>query len=285
MARLRHAVALDHRRAERRFQVAHHLRRQGRRGGAEEAQLHPPDDLPVALRPRQDRLVHGRHRRVPGGPLRIEPAEEAQRVEARRADHRPAARERGQRRRDQPVDVEQRHHVEAGVVRRQLPGSARCCRAEAVTLRWVSGTIFGRAVVPEVCSTSATSSALRPCPAAPALPGLAALQDEAARAALHLGHQLQHRHAQSLRHRPRRRLDAPLHDQRPRLQVGQVELELLVLVGRVQRRRGGARRRSTRRPPPSPARSAARSPPGRRGRRRSRLSAATVRSASARSPA
>ena len=39
--------------------------------------------------------------------------------------------------------------------------------AEAVTLRWVSGTIFGRAVVPEVCSTSATSSL-------PARPGCAA---------------------------------------------------------------------------------------------------------------
>ena len=31
-------------------------------------------------------------------------------------------------------------------------------RAEAQTLRWLSGTILGREVVPEVCSTSATSS-------------------------------------------------------------------------------------------------------------------------------
>ena len=42
--------------------------------------------------------------------------------------------------------------------------------AEAVTLRWVSGTIFGRDVVPEVCSTSAMSSAC-------AVPGCAAVPD------------------------------------------------------------------------------------------------------------
>ena len=30
--------------------------------------------------------------------------------------------------------------------------------AEAATLTWLSGTIFGRAVVPDVCSTSAISS-------------------------------------------------------------------------------------------------------------------------------
>ncbi len=35
---------------------------------------------------------------------------------------------------------------------------SRMWRAEAQTLRWLSGTIFGREVVPEVCSTSATSS-------------------------------------------------------------------------------------------------------------------------------
>jgi hypothetical protein len=33
------------------------------------------------------------------------------------------------------------------------------CRAEAVRLAWVSVTILGRAVVPDVCSNSATSSA------------------------------------------------------------------------------------------------------------------------------
>ena len=33
------------------------------------------------------------------------------------------------------------------------------CTAEAHTLRWVKGTILGREVVPEVCSTKATSSA------------------------------------------------------------------------------------------------------------------------------
>jgi hypothetical protein len=41
--------------------------------------------------------------------------------------------------------------------------SAKVCRtlrAEALTLRWASGTIFGREVVPDVCRTSAMSSAV-----------------------------------------------------------------------------------------------------------------------------
>src|SRR5687767_12487315 len=36
---------------------------------------------------------------------------------------------------------------------------ARMCRADAVTLTWLKGTILGRDVVPEVCRTSAMSSA------------------------------------------------------------------------------------------------------------------------------
>ena len=43
-----------------------------------------------------------------------------ERVEAGRADHGGAGGQRGQQRRDQPVDVEQRHDVEAAVARRQL---------------------------------------------------------------------------------------------------------------------------------------------------------------------
>ena len=59
---------------------------------------------------------------------------------------------------DQPVDVEQRHDVEAaiGIVKIRALVAMFC--AEAVTLPCVSGTIFGREVVPEVCRISATSS-------------------------------------------------------------------------------------------------------------------------------
>ena len=77
------------------------------------------DALRVARRARQDRLVHGRHRRVPGRLRLVEPLEEAERVEARRAEHAAAGRERGEHRRDQAVDVEQRHDVEAAVVGRE----------------------------------------------------------------------------------------------------------------------------------------------------------------------
>src|SRR5689334_17097530 len=52
----------------------------------------------------------------------------------------------------------------SGMMLRQLSSdlSARVraiLLAEAVTFLWLSGTIFGRDVVPDVCSTSATSSA------------------------------------------------------------------------------------------------------------------------------
>ena len=48
-----------------------------------------------------------------------------------------------------------------------------CC-ADANTLRWVNGTILGRDVVPEVCSTNATSSAC----AAPGCAAAAPVRDE-----------------------------------------------------------------------------------------------------------
>ena len=38
----------------------------------------------------------------------------------------------------------------------QLTGCGRCSAPKPHTLRWVNGTIFGREVVPEVCSTRAS---------------------------------------------------------------------------------------------------------------------------------
>ena len=64
---------------------------------------------------RQDRLVHGRHRRVPGRLGLVHPGKELERVEAGRAEHAAAGAERGQHRADQAVDMEQRHDVEAAV--------------------------------------------------------------------------------------------------------------------------------------------------------------------------
>ena len=48
--------------------------------------------------------------------------------------------------------------------------------------------------------------------------------------------------------------------------IGEVEIELVGTIGRIERRGRGASRRPTGRPSPSPARSAARSQRGRRGR-------------------
>ena len=47
---------------------------------------------------------------------------------------------------------------------RSAPDSARCAAmlpADATRLAWLSGTSFGPAVVPEVCSSSATSSGVQ----------------------------------------------------------------------------------------------------------------------------
>ena len=49
-----------------------------------------------------------------------QPGEEAEAAEARSTDHRPAGGDRGQHCRDQPVNVEQRHDVQADIRRPQL---------------------------------------------------------------------------------------------------------------------------------------------------------------------
>src|SRR5690606_27496387 len=64
----------------------------------------------------------------------------------------------------------------SGMILRQRSSAVRAnvstmLRAVAHMLRWLSGTIFGREVVPEVCSTSATSSGS----AGPACAGLPAV--------------------------------------------------------------------------------------------------------------
>ena len=70
------------------------------------------------------------------GSASIEPGEELQRVEARRADaHLPPAESGASSAADQPVDVEQRHDVQAAVLRRQRQRRANV-PADAATLRW-----------------------------------------------------------------------------------------------------------------------------------------------------
>ena len=146
----------------------HHLRRQRRRGGADEAQRLRAMVSPIAPGARQDRLVHGRHRRVPGRLHLVQPGEELERVEARRAGHaarpppattappaiRPWMWNSGMMLRQRSSGV--RRERRGDVLRR---GGRRCAGD--------SGTILGRDVVPEVCSTSATSSGCGERPGAP----------------------------------------------------------------------------------------------------------------------
>ena len=140
-----HAVRLEHRRAERRFELVHHLRRQRRAARADEAQ---------PLGARRLRRAGSAARAssswciVGTAEYHVTPwsrgdAPERQRVELAGHDDRAAGRERGQRRRDQPVHVEQRHHAQRHVVgservaardvaaRRSTGSRARAARASA----------------------------------------------------------------------------------------------------------------------------------------------------------
>ena len=119
MRRLGHAIGFDHGRAKGLGQLGHHRPRQRRGRRPQEPQPRIFDDLGVAPSARQDRLMHGWHRRIPCGINVLQPAKELQRIKARRAaDGRPR-RQRGADGGDQPMDVEERHHVQAPIIRRQ----------------------------------------------------------------------------------------------------------------------------------------------------------------------
>ena len=130
-----HAVRLDQRCAENAFDFRNHLRRHGRRRRANEAQRMCGNHLGVAGRTAQDGLVHGRHCGVPGWLAFTHPGEKAQGIEARRAKDLAANRHRRQQAGDQSMDMEQRHHMELPVLRRELQGVADItCRGAQVGL-------------------------------------------------------------------------------------------------------------------------------------------------------
>ena len=111
------------------------------------------------------------------------------------------------------------------------------CSAEAHRLRCDSGTILGREVVPEVCSTSAMSSGSAMPPRAAAVPRASVGHErKAAGTGVRARHQFDDPHAQPLRDLDGRTAAATRDDQRLGLQVAQVELELLGAVGRIERR-------------------------------------------------
>ncbi len=105
--------------------------------------------------------------------------------------------------------------------------------AEAARLRWRSGTILGREVVPEVCSTSATSSG--PGCAGPASAnGTESVKLPAG--PLSSASQLDQRNLALRRDGTRGRVRAALDDQRLGVEIAEIEIELVGAIGGVERR-------------------------------------------------
>ena len=119
-ARLRHAVALEHRCAERVLESGHHLRIEARRTRPNEAKPCTANGVAIPVEALQDRLMD---RRSGGIPRRVHfghlPQERPD-VEFARTDHARAVGERNEQRGFQAVPVEHRHHVQAAVARAEL---------------------------------------------------------------------------------------------------------------------------------------------------------------------
>ena len=182
-----------------------------------------------------------RHRGVPGGSEGPDPLEHVCRSEARRAHDAPPTRQRGEQRGHETVDVEQRHHVEAPVVRREgerprdIAGRSRQIpvrqRNELRTARRPGGVQEerdlvrrGRARAPRIVSRSRDV-------------------ERARSGDIRRGVELDDRNVERTRHVSRGSVEvAPDHDGR-RFEIAEVEVELLARIGRVQRRahRGGDR--------------------------------------------
>ena len=112
---------------------------------------------------------------------------------------------------------------------------AAICRAEAMTLAWRKGTIFGRDVVPDVCSSSARS-------ASAAAPGLAAAWHPSRKAGAKLPAPAARKGSSSInrdstvpRHLPDRMIFAGFDDDGIDLEIGQVEVQLIGAIGRIER--------------------------------------------------
>ena len=115
----------------------------------------------------------------------------------------------------------------------------RMLPADATEFLCASGTIFGRDVVPDVCSTSAMSSGV----AARTRHGRrrtgcrVELESETSRAALGVRDESRDRDAEFLGHRIDRRFFALGDDEQLRAEVGEIELEFIGAIRRVERRR------------------------------------------------
>ena len=226
---------------EGRFDLGDDLRRH--RGGrrAHEAQAMTGDDLAIVRGARQDRLMHRRHGRVPGRLCLLHPGEETQSIEAWRAKYAAASRERRQQPRHEPVNVKQRHDLEAAILRRE--GKRLCdvvCRRADILLRQrydlgsrrrarrMQDESDGRGI-----GLTRRSRGTRGC---------CAIETERAGALLRRRRERDDCHAEIARHREGGRRAARFDDQRLRTEVRHVEMEFVGAIGWIERRCRGTRR-------------------------------------------
>ena len=117
--RLGHAVRLEHRRAKRGLELVHDLRRQRRAARSNETEAFGPgrpSRREIRIGAGEQQLVQRRHCRVPRHAVIPGNPPERQRTELRRHDDGAAGRQRGERRRDKAMHVEQRHDAERDIV-------------------------------------------------------------------------------------------------------------------------------------------------------------------------
>jgi hypothetical protein len=233
---LGHPVGLQHRGVQAALDLGHQLGRQRGAARAGEAQR-PGTGGPLVAGAGQHHPVDGRDRRVPGRPLLAHHRPEAERVERRGHHHGAAGGQRRQRRRQQPVHVEQRHRAQRDVLRAELVGRRDVGdrgHQVAVAQRHPLGPPGGAAGVQHERDVAAArlrrlggregaAGGLDPEPAV----GIDRRLDE-------------HRAIGS--RRPRRRGAARRHDQRAGVHVLEVEAELGLRVGGVERGRRADRR-------------------------------------------
>ena len=232
-----HAVGLDHGRAEGRFELGHHGRRQRGGGRADQAQGGFRDDLLVAGGAGEDQLVHGRHGGVPARRGLAQPAEDAHRVEAGRAPGAAARADAREHAGDQPVDVEQRHDVEATVAGRERQGGgdvggggADVALAQGHDLgpRGRAGGVQDERDVLRFGGTGARGRAAD-----------ARFEGEGSGGSGVVGDEFDDRDAAAGGGLAGWGIDALLDDQRGRIEVAQVEVEFVAAVAGVERRGGG----------------------------------------------
>ena len=185
--------------------------------------------------------MHGGNASGPGGVNLLDPVEETQRIEPRGHEHLRSRGERRQHTRHQPVDVEERHDLQASVVRRQRE------RGGDVPRRGAQIRLRERDELRASCGSAGVQQKRDVL----TLPGArrlrlstqrrGSLQPEGPRALCRLRMQLDDGDGELRRHLSRWRVHAGLDHEGLRAQVAQVEVELVLAVARIQRRRRDSR--------------------------------------------